>query len=67
MLHAYPEGEVLRGEDTAETLFIVHDEDAIGPLGGAQLTCVGYAHTLGDCQRWAWSQAGDCALDCLLG
>lgn len=39
--HAHSECEILGGEDTAEMLVLVHNQNAISPLGGAELRSIG--------------------------
>lgn len=58
----YSISQVLRGEDSAEALLIVHDEYTVGSLGCAKLTGFGDGNSLGNSQGGAGLQGSDSAL-----
>lgn len=58
----YPKGEVLGGEDTAQALFLVDDENTVGTFGSTELTGIGDAHALGHSEGRAGAESSNSAL-----
>jgi len=44
--YRYPVGQILGCEDTAQTFFIINDQDAIGSFSGAELARFGHSNVL---------------------
>ena len=60
--NTYAIGQVLRGEDTAEALLVINDEDTVSALRGAELAGLCNRNTFRDSEGWAGLQRRDSSL-----